>query len=402
MVERGLDTENQNRAFFSSKKKQPSMLSQKNCLVKNLKRFRKQLEREAGKLEATKCAFIPKTFKMPSECYLLVEEFRKNPGIAWLLKPSFFTGKLVSPDDWQCQFDKSARTEAEMSVLVLLLAVECWQPFFFLGFAEHVHLTNVAVQKAACGYDPGKARDTRCLRTVPPLPATGALLADARTLTSSCQLPCRGRGCKRVIQQLGQHPTAKRGAGSVDVCGYGQRFHPQPPERSEGDYRWLLEVNAASASLTASSQEDCELKCHLLKDTLHTVDREGRQAKMLTGKEKRVGGFDPIRNDRPVSRGGDLGTPVDGNGMANAHFVLAGCSARVPKLAARQREERAHLSLENKRTRTGLWAFTGLRDQKEQMLSKSGCTPPGCRSTVKNKHVNGVGTVLVIVPLSKR
>lgn len=39
----------------------------------------------------------------------------------------------------------------------------------------------------------------------------------------------------------------------------------------------LLEVNA-SPSLTASSQEDCELKCHLLEDTLHIVDREGRQA----------------------------------------------------------------------------------------------------------------------------
>lgn len=39
--------------------------------------------------------------------------------------------------------------------------------------------------------------------------------------------------------------------------------------------RWLLEVNA-SPSLTASSQEDYELKTCLLEDTLHVVDMEAR------------------------------------------------------------------------------------------------------------------------------
>lgn len=56
-------------------------------MVKNLKRFRKQLEREAGKVEAAKCDFFPKTFEMPCEYHLFVEEFRKNPGITWIMKP---------------------------------------------------------------------------------------------------------------------------------------------------------------------------------------------------------------------------------------------------------------------------------------------------------------------------
>lgn len=38
--------------------------------------------------------------------------------------------------------------------------------------------------------------------------------------------------------------------------------------------RWLIEVNA-SPSLTASSQEDYELKYRLLEDILHVVDMEG-------------------------------------------------------------------------------------------------------------------------------
>nr|XP_031362429.1 probable tubulin polyglutamylase TTLL9 [Lonchura striata domestica] len=60
-------------------------LSQNSCLAKDLKRFQKQLEREAGKPEARKRAFILKTLKMPSEYYLFVEEFCKNPGIIWVM-----------------------------------------------------------------------------------------------------------------------------------------------------------------------------------------------------------------------------------------------------------------------------------------------------------------------------
>lgn len=64
-----------------------AQLTRKNYMVKNLKRFRKQLEREAGKLEAAKCDFFPKTFEMPCEYHLFVEEFHKNPGITWIMKP---------------------------------------------------------------------------------------------------------------------------------------------------------------------------------------------------------------------------------------------------------------------------------------------------------------------------
>lgn len=39
--------------------------------------------------------------------------------------------------------------------------------------------------------------------------------------------------------------------------------------------RWLIEVNA-SPSYTPSSQEDYEMKCRLLEDTLNVVDMEGR------------------------------------------------------------------------------------------------------------------------------
>ncbi|KAM6456261.1 putative tubulin polyglutamylase TTLL9 isoform 4-T4 [Liasis olivaceus] len=323
-------------------------LTRKNYTVKNLKRLRKQLERESGKLEAMKCDFFPKTFEMPSEYHLFVEEFRKNPGITWIMKPVarsqgrgiFLFRKLKDVIDWR-----------KVRCLLLLTSQEgiSWEePTLKLGsdgvrlddqkdeipvenyvaqrYIENpyligagdsgrlfsrlrnpyshlmpdIHLTNVAVQKTAPDYDPEK-------------------------------------GCKWMIQQFRLFLTAKHGAEAVEMLfsemdnifikslqsvqkviisdkhcfelyGYDilidQDLKP-----------WLLEVNA-SPSLTASSQEDHDLKTRLLEDTLNIVDMEGR----LMGKEKRVGGFDLIWNDGPVSReDGNLDTPMNGF-VANTHL----------------------------------------------------------------------------------
>ncbi|NWX95250.1 TTLL9 polyglutamylase, partial [Nothoprocta ornata] len=346
-------------------------LTRKNYLVKNLKRFRKQLEREAGKLEATKCDFFPKTFEMPLEYHLFVEEFHKNPGTTWIMKPVgrsqgkgiFLFRKLKDIIEWGkvrttlspsgecptgillfCYYlslcfcytdDQKDETQVEVYVaqryienpyliggrkfdLRVYVLVTSYIPLkawlYRGGFARfsktrftlnsiddhYVHLTNVAVQKTAPDYDPEK-------------------------------------GCKWMIQQLRQYLTAKHGAEAVEILfadmdnifikslqsvqkvmisdkhcfelyGYDilidQDLKP-----------WLIEVNA-SPSLIASSQEDYELKCHLLKDTLHIVDMEGR----LSGKEKRVGGFDLIWSDGPVSREGNLGTPPSESFVANSHL----------------------------------------------------------------------------------
>nr|XP_025043939.1 probable tubulin polyglutamylase TTLL9 isoform X4 [Pelodiscus sinensis] len=287
-------------------------LTRKNYIVKNLKRFRKQIERELGKLEATKCDFFPKTFEMPSEYHLFVEEFRKNPGITWIMKPVarsqgkgiFLFRKLKDVIDWRKDGIRTddQRDETQVENYVAQCYIE--NPYLIGGKAlvsVYVHLTNVAVQKTAPDYDPEK-------------------------------------GCKWTLQRFRQYLTAKHGAEGVEILfaemdnifikslqsvqkviisdkhcfelyGYDilidQDLKP-----------WLLEVNA-SPSLTASSQEDYELKCRLLKDTLHIVDMEGR----LTGKEKRVGGFDLMWNDGPVSRAdGNVDTPVNGSFVANTHL----------------------------------------------------------------------------------
>ncbi|XP_077192171.1 putative tubulin polyglutamylase TTLL9 isoform X2 [Paroedura picta] len=322
-------------------------LTRKNYIVKNLKRFRKHLERDSGKLEAMKCDFFPKTFEMPSEYHLFVEEFRKNPGITWIMKPVarsqgrgiFLFRKLKDVTDWRKDGVRLDDQKDEMPVesyvaqryienpyliggrkfdlrvyvlVMSYLPLKAW--LYRDGFArfsntrftlntiddQYVHLTNVAVQKTAPDYDPEK-------------------------------------GCKWMIQQFRLYLTAKHGAETVEflfaemdnifikslqsvqkviisdkhcfeLYGYDilidQDLKP-----------WLLEVNA-SPSLTASSPEDYELKTRLLEDTLNIVDMEGR----LTGKEKRIGGFDLIWNDGPISRtDGNLDTPMNGF-VANTHL----------------------------------------------------------------------------------
>ncbi|XP_026188401.1 putative tubulin polyglutamylase TTLL9 [Mastacembelus armatus] len=301
-------------------------LTRKNLMVKNLKRYRKNLERDVGRMEASKCDFFPCTFALPSEYHLFVEEFKRSPGNTWIMKPVaksqgkgiFLFRKLKDIMDWKkdgtrSEEQKDTQVESyvaqryienpylingrkfDLRVYVLVTSYVPLKVWLYRdGFArfsstrfslssiddKYMHLTNVAVQKTAPDYDPEK-------------------------------------GCKWQMQQLRRYLTAKHGREMVETLfkemdnifvrsllsvqkviindkhcfelyGYDilldQNLKP-----------WLIEVNA-SPSHTPSSQEDYEMKCRLLEDTLNVVDMEGR----LTGKEKRVGGYDLMWNDGPV------------------------------------------------------------------------------------------------------
>ncbi|XP_068608285.1 probable tubulin polyglutamylase TTLL9 [Brachionichthys hirsutus] len=303
-------------------------LSRKSLMVKNLKRYQRNLMRDVGHMEASKCAFFPCTFALPSEYHLFLEAFRKTPGSIWIMKPVaksqgkgiFLFKKLKDVIDWRKDGTRSEKqkdaTQVEnyvaqryiekpylingrkfdLRVFVLVTSYVPLKAWLYRdGFArfsntrfclsaiddKYMHLTNVAVQKKAPDYNPEK-------------------------------------GCKWQMQQLRRYLTAKNGRDAVETLfkemdnifvsslqsvqkimindkhcfelyGYDilldQNLKP-----------WLIEVNT-SPSLTPSSQEDYEMKYLLLEDMLNVVDMERR----LTGKEKRVGGFDLMWNDGPVS-----------------------------------------------------------------------------------------------------
>lgn len=301
-------------------------------MAKNLKRLKKQLEREYGKLEAAKCDFFPTTFELPMEYHIFVEEFKRNPGTTWIMKPVgksqgkgiFLFRRLKDIMDWKKEDpyraamsderkDEKEPPEAyivqryvedpyliggrkfDLRVYVLVTSyVPMCAWLYREGFARfsntrfsldsiddtYVHLTNVAIQKTAPDYDAEK-------------------------------------GCKWSLQQLRRYLVAKHGLEKVETLVRDmdniyiksiqavQRIMINDKHCFElygydilVDSKlkpWLIEVNA-SPSLTASSQSDYELKCRILEDMLHIVDMENR----LTGREKRVGGFDLMWNDGPV------------------------------------------------------------------------------------------------------
>lgn len=306
-------------------------ISRKNLMARNLKRLKRQLEKES-KIEAAKCDFFPTTYELPSEYHMFVEEFKRNPGTIWIMKPAgkaqgkgiFLFRKLKDITDWKKEdyFHRDRDEERnerdppetyvvqryiekpyliggkkfDIRVYVLVMSympLKVW--LYRSGFARFsnarfslnsitntfVHLTNVAIQKTAPDYDPEK-------------------------------------GCKWSLQEFRMFLTAKHGHVVVrrlfqeidgiiikslqsvqkiiindkhcfELYGFDVMF-------DEDLKPWLIEVNA-SPSLTASSKLDFDLKFGLLQDMLYIVDMEGER----TGSEKRVGGFDLIWNDGPVA-----------------------------------------------------------------------------------------------------
>jgi tubulin polyglutamylase TTLL1 len=70
-------------------------LTRKDLMVKNFKRFRKDLEKENHPLCAKDengnyihLEFIPQTYVLPGEYSLFVEEFHRNPQATWIVKPA--------------------------------------------------------------------------------------------------------------------------------------------------------------------------------------------------------------------------------------------------------------------------------------------------------------------------
>ncbi|KAJ4453708.1 putative Methylenetetrahydrofolate reductase [Paratrimastix pyriformis] len=63
-------------------------LTRKDTLIKNLKRYQKELARD-GKLEevGNVMDYVPMTFSLPGDYSVFIEEFRRTPNTTWIVKP---------------------------------------------------------------------------------------------------------------------------------------------------------------------------------------------------------------------------------------------------------------------------------------------------------------------------
>lgn len=81
-------------------------LTRKDLMAKNLRRYRKSLERE-GK-DASCLDFVPMTYTLPADLPLFTEEYKRCPNSTWIVKPSgrsqgkgiFLVNKLSQVKRW--------------------------------------------------------------------------------------------------------------------------------------------------------------------------------------------------------------------------------------------------------------------------------------------------------------
>jgi len=343
-------------------------LCRKDLLIKNVKRHKRQLEKNKNFEEAALYDFCPKTFVLPGEYALFVETFKKAGNTTWIMKPIgksqgrgiFLFRNLSQISKWRSEGRWKAESSDVESYVVqryisnpyliggkkfdlrIYALVTNFTPLTVYlhrgGFARfsnsryssnasdisnhYVHLTNVAVQKSAENYnrETGGKWDVRDLKLYL-MSRFGAQRIDKlfkdiqdvvlRSLLSVEKVMINDKHC-------------------FELYGYDIMFDDQLKP-------WLIEVNA-SPSLAANTGDDYNMKYSMLNDVLDLVDMERR----LSGDETSVGGFDLIY------RGGEefrqpnsvyttcLGCEIPRNKMRPAAKSGNGATASTAALAARQ------------------------------------------------------------------
>ncbi|RKP21987.1 tubulin-tyrosine ligase [Rozella allomycis CSF55] len=171
-------------------------LTRKDFLVKNVKRMVRYIEREYGRQEDFRFEFISTSFVLPQEHAMFQEEFKRNPGSLWIMKPGkgiFLINKLNQISQWRKDPKTNSaneRIEPEAYIvqkyidnpyliggrkfdLRIYVLVTSYSPLTvyihrngFCRFSNstyssdakdlsnlYIHATNVAVQKTAPNYD---------------------------------------------------------------------------------------------------------------------------------------------------------------------------------------------------------------------------------------------------------
>jgi len=295
-------------------------LCRKDNLVKNLKRYKKQLAKENSK-DLADFDFWPLTYVLPGDYSLFVEEFKRNDSSQmWIMKPVgrsqgkgiFLFTKLNQINKWKSDSRyKPENNDAETYVvqryinnpylvagrkfdLRLYALVTSYMPLtvwlYRSGFCrfsstrysssastmgdQSIHLTNVAVQKKTEGYDQdtgGKwlLRDLKLYL----MSRYGTQLVDKLFLDMQ-QVIVNSLKSVQGIMMNDKH--------CFELYGYDLIF-------DDSFKAFIIEVNA-SPSMTANTREDMDLKVNLLSSAFDIIDLEGN----LHGDEVRVGGFDLV------------------------------------------------------------------------------------------------------------
>ena len=301
-------------------------LTRKDMMYKNLKLFKKELERDKRYEEAKSYDFFPLTFHMPSEFTMFVDEYKHSPGTIWIMKPAgkaqgkgiFLVTSLNQLYKWKNSLKGGEENAIDETYVCqryiynpLLLGgkkfdmrvyalVTCYNPLtaylYRTGFCRftsykyslnpedlnnnQIHLTNVAVQKQSATYDKqiGGKWYFRELKTY----LMGRYNEE--------QVNSMFDGIQNIIIKCfyAVQSVIAKDRHCFELYGYDILI-------DENLKPWLIEINS-NASLTASTERDAQTKIKMLDDLLTIVDLE----KIMTGNEDQVGGWDIICRGTPI------------------------------------------------------------------------------------------------------
>ena len=301
-------------------------LTRKDMMYKNLKLFKKELERDKRYEEAKSYDFFPLTFHMPSEFTMFVDEYKHSPGTIWIMKPAgkaqgkgiFLVTSLNQLYKWKNSLKGGEENAIDETYVCqryiynpLLLGgkkfdmrvyalVTCYNPLtaylYRTGFCRftsfkyslnpedlnnnQIHLTNVAVQKQSATYDKQIGGKWYCRE----------LKIYLMGRYNEEQVNSMFDGIQNIIIKCfyAVQSVIAKDRHCFELYGYDILI-------DENLKPWLIEINS-NASLTASTERDAQTKIKMLDDLLTIVDLE----KIMTGNEDQVGGWDIICRGTPI------------------------------------------------------------------------------------------------------
>uniref|UniRef100_A0A5G2QY59 TTL family tubulin polyglutamylase complex subunit L1 n=1 Tax=Sus scrofa TaxID=9823 RepID=A0A5G2QY59_PIG len=253
-------------------------LTRKDLMVKNIKRYRKELEKEGSPLaekdESGKYLyldFVPVTYMLPADYNLFVEEFRKSPSSTWIMKPCgraqgkgiFLINKLSQIKKWS-RDSKTSSFVSQSPKEAYVISLYISNPLLIGGrkFDLRLYVLVSTYRPLRCYmYKLGFCR----FCTVKYTPSTSEL----------------DNNDKHCFECYG-----------YDII-IDDRLKP-----------WLIEVNA-SPSLTSSTANDRILKYNLINDTLNIAVPNGEvpDCKWNKSPPKEVLGNYEILYDEELAQG---------------------------------------------------------------------------------------------------
>ncbi|XP_045410689.1 polyglutamylase complex subunit TTLL1 isoform X3 [Lemur catta] len=279
-------------------------LTRKDLMVKNIKRYRKELEKEGSPLAEKDengkylyLDFVPVTYMLPADYNLFVEEFRKSPSSTWIMKPCgkaqgkgiFLINKLSQIKKWS----RDSKTSSYKLGFCRFCTVK-YTPSTSELDNMFVHLTNVAIQKHGEDYNHihGGKWTVSNLRLY--LESTRGREVTSKLFDEIHWIIVQSL---KAVAPLSLQPVMNNDKHCFECYGYDiiidDKLKP-----------WLIEVNA-SPSLTSSTANDRILKYNLINDTLNIAVPNGEipDCKWNKSPPKEVLGNYEILYDEELAQG---------------------------------------------------------------------------------------------------